>query len=102
MGRPSKSKPSTKRKIVFKPAWDDTTRDHRREFRLSRDELVRNCPWVGVTTPPHDAWARIAPGYLACERRSIPRLRQLLLSVILLLAREHRRMHFSYLFFWGE
>ena len=41
MGRSKKQTASARRKIVFRPAWDDTNRDHRQEFRLSRSELVR-------------------------------------------------------------
>lgn len=48
MGRFKKKIASARRKTVFRPAWDDTNRDHRREFRLSRSELVRYALHTGI------------------------------------------------------
>ncbi len=48
MGRFKKKIASARRKTVFRPAWDDTNRDHRREFRLSRSELVRCAVHTGI------------------------------------------------------
>ena len=52
MGRPGRSSTSSRRKVVYKPAWDDTTRDHRQEFRLTRADLVRRPPLPA----PDPAW----------------------------------------------